>query len=126
MTKGDSGALGKLYEDGEVIIRQGETGDCLYIVQEGEVEVYTTRDGAEISLAVRKAGELLGEMSIFEREVRSASVRARGRARILTVDKNNFLRRINEDPTLAFRIVQTMSRRIRELSEEVARLKHKE
>ena len=126
MNANESGALGKAYEDGEVIIRQGETGDCLYIVQEGEVEVYTEKDGKEVSLAVRRAGELLGEMSIFEREVRSASVRARGRARVLTVDKNNFLRRINEDPTLAFRIVQTMSRRIRELSEEVARLKHKD
>jgi CRP-like cAMP-binding protein len=126
MNASDSGALGKLYDDGEVIIREGETGDCLYIVQEGEVEVYTEKDGREVSLAVRKVGDLLGEMSIFEREARSASVRARGQARVLTVDKSNFLRRINEDPTLAFRIVQTMSRRIRELSEEVARLKHKD
>ena len=126
MNAGDSGALGRVYEDGEIIIREGETGDCLYIVQEGEVEVYTVNGGREVSLAVRAEGDLLGEMSIFEREVRSASVRARGRARVLTVDKNNFLRRINEDPTLALRIVRTMSRRIRELSAEVARLKHKD
>ncbi|MCK5407408.1 MAG: cyclic nucleotide-binding domain-containing protein, partial [Candidatus Krumholzibacteria bacterium] len=64
-----------------------------------------------------------GEMAIFEREVRSASVRARGEARVLTLDKKNFLRRINEDPSLAFRIVQAMSGRIRELSKEVARLR---
>ena len=126
MNVNDSGALGKTYEDGEVIIREGETGDCLYVVQEGEVEVYTERDGAAVTLAVRAEGDLLGEMSIFERQVRSASVRARGRARVLTLDKNNFLRRINEDPSLAFRIVQTMSRRIRELSAEVARLKRGE
>jgi CRP-like cAMP-binding protein len=126
MNVNDSGALGKTYEDGEVIIREGESGDCLYVVQEGEVEVYTERDGPEVTLAVRTTGDLLGEMSIFEREVRSASVRARGRARVLTLDKKNFLRRINEDPSLAFRIVQTMSRRIRELSEEVARLKRGE
>jgi len=95
----------------------------MYVVQEGEVEVYTERDGEEVSLAIRKAGELIGEMAIFEREVRSASVRARGEARVLTLDKKNFLRRINEDPSLAFRIVQAMSGRIRELSEEVARLR---
>ncbi len=126
MNVNDSGALGKTYEDGEVIIREGESGDCLYVVQEGEVEVYTEREGTEVALAVRTTGDLLGEMSIFEHEVRSASVRARGRARVLTLDKKNFLRRINEDPSLAFRIVQTMSRRIRELSEEVARLKRGE
>jgi len=123
MNAKDSGAIGKIYEDGDVIIRQGETGDCLYVVQEGEVEVYAEQDGNEVHLAVRKEGDLVGEMSVFEREVRSASVRARGRARVLTIDKKNFLRRINEDSSLAFRIVQTMSRRIRELSEEVARLK---
>jgi CRP/FNR family transcriptional regulator len=95
----------------------------MYVVQEGEVEVYTEQEGEEVSLAVRKAGELIGEMAIFEREVRSASVRARGEARVLTLDKRNFLRRINEDPSLAFRIVQAMSERIRELSEEVARLR---
>ena len=124
MNVNDSGALGKTYEDGEVIIREGESGDCLYVVQEGEVEVYTERDGTEVTLAVRTTGDLLGEMSVFERQVRSANVRARGCARVLTLDKKNFLRRINEDPSLAFRVVQTMSRRIRELSEEVARLKH--
>lgn len=123
MSETDSGALGRVYNDGEVIIRQGEAGECMYVVQEGEVEVYTVQDGEEVLLAIRKAGELIGEMAIFEREVRSASVRARGEARVLTLDKKNFLRRINEDPSLAFRIVQAMSGRIRELSEEVARLR---
>ena len=123
MSETDSGALGRVYNDGEVIIRQGEAGECMYVAQEGEVEVYTEQDGEEVSLAIRKAGELIGEMAIFEREVRSASVRARGEARVLTLDKKNFLRRINEDPSLAFRIVQAMSGRIRELSKEVARLR---
>jgi len=43
--------------------------------------------------------------------------------RVLTVDKANFLRRIHEDPTLAFRLVQNMSARIRELSRELAQAK---
>lgn len=121
----DSGALGREYSDGEVIIRQGEIGECMYVIQEGEAEVILEKDGREVRLAVRREGEFFGEMAIFEREVRMATVRAlgAGRIRVLTVDKNNFLRRIHEDPSLAFRIVETMSRRIRELSEEVARLK---
>jgi CRP-like cAMP-binding protein len=49
-------------------------------------------------------------------------VRALGEARVLTVDKKNFMRRVHEDPSLAFRLVETMSQRIRELGEEVARL----
>ena len=120
-----SGALGKEYADGEAIIRQGEIGGCMYVILEGEVEVVLEKDGREVRLAVREEGEFFGEMSIFEREVRMATVRALGPGptRILTVDEKNFLRRIQEDPSLAYRIVETMSNRIRELSEEVARLK---
>ena len=117
-----SGELGKAYADGELIIRAGETGSCMYVIQEGRVEVYTVKNGREVRLAVREAGDFFGEMAIFEREKRSANVRAMGGARVLTIDKSNFLRRIHEDPTLAFRIVQEMSSRIRELSETVARL----
>lgn len=118
-----NGSLGKTFSDGEVIITEGDIGDCMYVVQEGQVEVFTVRGGKEVRLAVRGEGEFIGEMAIFEREVRSANVRALGPVRLLTIDRKNFLRRIHEDPSLAFRVVETMSRRIRELSEEVARMK---
>ena len=119
----DTGALGKIYDDGEIIIKQGEVGDCMYVIQEGEVEVIREEGGQEVQLAVRKEGDFVGEMAIFERDVRSATVRALGRVRVLTIDKKNFLRRISQDPSLAFRIVETMSWRIRKLSEENAQLK---
>jgi CRP-like cAMP-binding protein len=118
-----NGALGKVYQDGEVIICEGEDGHCMFVIQEGEVEVIMDGDNdQEIRLGVRGEGEFFGEMAIFDRDVRSATVRALGVARVLTVDKKNFMRRVHEDPSLAFRLVETMSRRIRELGEEVARL----
>jgi CRP/FNR family cyclic AMP-dependent transcriptional regulator len=120
MSKGE---LGRVYQDGEYVIREGEVADCMFVIQEGQVEVLTGPEGARVRLAVRGPGEFIGEMAIFERQARSADVRAKGTARVLTVDKKNFLRRIHEDPTLAFRLVESMSRRIRELSEEVTRLK---
>jgi CRP-like cAMP-binding protein len=67
-------------------------------------------------------GDFFGEMAIFEREVRSATVRALGKIRVLTVDEKTFLRRIHKDPSLAVRIVQTMSARIRMLVDEVRQL----
>ena len=117
------GALGKLYHDGEVIVRQGEVGDAMFVIQEGQLEILLEKDGRETRIRVAGRDELIGEMAVFEHEVRSATVRALGDARVLTVDRKNFLRRINEDPSLAFRLVETMSRRVRELSEEIARLK---
>jgi CRP/FNR family transcriptional regulator len=118
-----SGALGKVYKDGEEIICEGEDGNCMFVIQEGEVEVLIKgEEEQEIRLGVRQEGEFFGEMAIFDRDVRSATVRALGEARVLTVDKKNFMRRVHEDPSLAFRLVETMSHRIRELGEEVARL----
>jgi CRP-like cAMP-binding protein len=117
-----TGELGKVYQDGETIIRQGDVGDTMYVVQEGQVEVVVEHGGQEVLLAIRGAGQPIGEMEIIERQPRSATVRARGQARVLTVDKKSFLRRIHEDPSLAFYMMQTMSHRIRDLSAEVARL----
>jgi CRP-like cAMP-binding protein len=118
-------ALGKWYEDGEAIVSQGEVGDCMYIVEQGEVEV-TQKSGEEVvRLAVLGEGEFFGEMSVFDRDVRSATVKALGKVQVMTVDKATFLRRISEDPSLAFRIIKKMSGRIRDLNNELTGLKGK-
>lgn len=116
----DSGALGREYRDGEIIVREGEAGNCMYVIQSGEVEVFKESNGAEVSLAVRREGDFFGETALFDREVRRASVRSRGASRVLTVDKKSLLRRIQADPSLAFRIIETLSQRIMELSDGVA------
>ena len=118
-----SSALGKIYQDGEVIIRQGDEGHCMFVIQEGRVEVVQQANGKEVQLGIRGEGEYVGEMAIFEREVRSATVRALGEARVLTVDQKNFLRRVAEDPSLAFSLVQNLSARLRESSKLISELK---
>ena len=116
------GALGKVYLDGDVIIRQGDVGDCMYVIQEGQVEIIHESQGKEIQLQVHGPGAFFGEMAIFDKDVRSATVRALGDAKVLTVDKKNLMRRVHEDPSLAFKLVETMSQRIRELVDRVATL----
>ncbi len=114
-----SGALGKDYFDGDIIVREGETGDCMFEIQEGKVEVIGQKQGKDVRLAVLGKGDFFGEMAIFEREVRSATVRAVGKVRALTIDKRTLLRRISEDPTLAFRLLEKLSRRIRGMDKEI-------
>jgi len=118
------GALGKVYADREVIIRQGESGNCMYVVQGGRVEVLqNSLKGGEQHLAFLDAGDFFGEMAVFEKEIRSATVRAAGEARVLSVDKKTLLTRIREDPLLAVNLLKTMSHRIRHLNEEISRHK---
>jgi len=116
------GALGRVFEDGEIVVRQGDEGEHMYVVQAGVVEIVREENGHETVLRQAGRNEVLGEMAIFDRQPRSATIRAKGRARILTLDKRNFLRRINEDPSLAFRMIETMSARVRELSQQVTEL----
>jgi CRP-like cAMP-binding protein len=113
--------LGKKYEPGEVIFRAGDSGNCMYVIQEGEVEALAETDGREIRLRTMGPNEFFGEMALFEKEVRSATIRAIKPTRVLTVDKKNFLGGIHEDPSLAFRIVETMSHRIRDLTDRLAK-----
>jgi hypothetical protein len=118
-----SNTLGKIYQDGEVIFRKGEAGDCMFVIQEGQVEVLAEFEGQEVRLAVCDAGEVIGEMAIFEHQAHSATVRALGTARVLTVDEKTFLRYVNQDPSLAYQLLKMMSNRIRRLDTEIAHLK---
>lgn len=113
----DMASLGEFYEPGEKIVTQGDTGDCMFVVQEGEAEVVREDHDGETRLAVLRPGDFFGEMALFERQTRAATVRAIGRTRVLTVDKRTFMGRVQEDPSLAFNLVRTLSHRIRCLND---------
>ena len=114
-----TGELGKIFHDGELIVKQGEKGNCMYVIQDGKVEIIREKVGAKVSLARLGAGDFFGEMAVFESEVRSASVRALGEVRVITIDKKNFLSRMHEDPSIAYRIIKTLTKRLRDMDQEV-------
>jgi flavin-dependent dehydrogenase len=123
VTYNPMGELGKIYQSGEIIVRQGEVGDRMYFIQSGKVEVIKESEGREVKLAELGQGEFFGEMALFEKNVRSATVRPLGEVRVLSVDKRMFLRKIHDDPSLAYRIMQKMSQRIRQLDNELLRVR---
>jgi CRP/FNR family transcriptional activator FtrB len=115
----ETGGLGKEYQNDEFIFRQGDAEERMYVVMEGRVELFVDKDGTEVSLGLRREGDFLGESALFVGELRSSSARAHGLARVLTIDRRSFLRHIQADPTLAFRLVETLSLRIKELDQDV-------
>lgn len=114
------GELGKVFEDGEMIVLQGEVGEEMYVVQAGKVEVVLESGDNRERVAVLGPKDFFGEMALFDKEVRSATIRAVGEARVLTIDKRTLLKRISEDPLLAFNMLKAMSSRIRELNQQVS------
>jgi len=116
-------ALGRLYRDGEAIVNQGEMGDCMYVIQSGKVMVVQSRNGKEVKIAELEEGDFFGEMALFEHKARTATVRSMGDTRALTVDKKTLLHRVQEDPSMAFRLVQTSIGRVRKLTDQVTHIK---
>ncbi len=117
-----AGELGKVYEAGDTIVQQGETGDCMYVVLSGSAKAFASGPEREVFIGALGPGDVFGEMAIFRRAPRAATVRADSDVRVLTLNKRQFLANVHEDPSLAFRILQQMSNRIHLLADEVVRL----
>lgn len=115
-----TGALGKIFQPGEVIFQEGEPGGSMFVIQEGQVEIFLERNGQEVPLKLLWEGDFLGVMALFNGGARSVNARSMDTSRLLTVDRKNFLRRIQEDPTIAFRLVQMLTRQVSELEEDVS------
>jgi CRP-like cAMP-binding protein len=115
--------LGKTYHPGEIVVRQGDVGDCMYVIQDGDVEVLKEEDGVQTVVDTMHTGDIFGEMAFIDKTVRSSTVRASSPVRIMTIDKKTFVRRVQEDPSLALTVLKVMSQRVRKLDLEVATLK---
>jgi CRP/FNR family transcriptional regulator, cyclic AMP receptor protein len=117
-------ALGKKFAHGEVIIKQGDPADCMYVVLDGEVEIILD-DLREDSLRLALLGEdeVFGELALFDDATRIATAKAIGDVRVLSVDKKNFLEWVGEEPSFTLKILMKMADRTRTLIEEVVSLR---
>jgi NADH dehydrogenase len=85
-----SGIRNQHFEPGDVIFRQGDLGDSVYIVEEGECEVLCQRNGAQELLATLASGTYFGEMALLSDRTRSATLRARTAMEVLIIPKADF------------------------------------
>ncbi|NJD57287.1 MAG: cyclic nucleotide-binding domain-containing protein [Nitrospirae bacterium] len=117
------GELGRTYASGEIIFSEGEKGEVMYVIQAGKVNIMKNTPSGELTLATLDSGDIFGEMALFDKMPRSATAKALGNARILSIDKKKLFSTISHDPTLVFKMLETMSKRIRLLNEELSKLK---
>lgn len=106
--------LGRELTDGEVLFREGDAGSDLFIVVGGHVAVSRAgHDGSPVELAVLGPGEILGEMSHFDDEPRSATAAARGATRVMVFSRNNFSLIFQLHPKWTTQLVAGLAGRIR-------------
>jgi CRP-like cAMP-binding protein len=117
------GELGRDYAEGEIIFKEGDEGDRMYVIQSGRVQITKKTSSGDLTIATLGKGEIFGEMALFDRLPRSATAAALDEARILSIDKKKLFQTIDRDPTLVFNTLESMSRRIRRLDEEFTKLR---
>jgi len=108
------------YFTGETVLRQGEVGDSLFILDEGRVEVLLrTGENQTTRLAELSSGSFFGEMSMMVDEPRSATVRAMTPARFLVVDREAFKETLQSNPAIAATLSETLA--LRKHEQDMAR-----
>jgi HEAT repeat protein/ATP/ADP translocase len=109
----------QLYSSHSLICREGDPGSTLFIIVNGEVDVIKLLGKKQNILATRRDGEFVGEMAILESAPRSATLKARGDVRALTIEGDAFKTILHDRPEVAVSVLRHMSSRVRELNEMV-------
>lgn len=101
-------------EDRQILFREGDAGEHLFVVLKGILEVLMAEDTPqELLLNLLHAGEYLGEMSlIMPGGHRTASVRARGKSTLLSMSRAQFMDMTKQHPELAVSMVRVLSQRL--------------
>jgi ATP/ADP translocase len=105
---------------GDIIIKEGETGENMYLVIKGEVSVIKNQGKKdEIELDRISSGDYFGEMALFEDILRSATIRAEQESHLLVLHKQEFKEIVREYPQIALNICKVLSGRIRKLHKKM-------
>ena len=105
---------------GEIVIKEGDPGETMYLLIKGEVSVIKDQgEGHEIELDRIGAGDYFGEMALFEDVLRSATIRTEQESRLLVLHKQEFKEIVREYPQIALNICKVLSGRIRKLHKKV-------
>ena len=104
------------FAPGEIVIKEGDPGETMYLVTSGEVTVIKGYGSPrEIELDRIQGGDYFGEMALFDDAPRSATIRAGGESRMLVLHKREFTEIVREYPQIALEICKVLSLRIRRL-----------
>jgi signal transduction histidine kinase len=98
---------------GQRVLQEGDQGDSLYVVLDGELEVTKRQGSQDVLLALYKPGQFFGEMALLEQAPRSASVRTLQESRLLVISQAAFQTLLSCSPSAPLKILHTVTSRLR-------------
>ena len=113
----------KSYPKGSVILFEDDPGDALFIVRAGRVKVVlVAEDGREVILGILGPAEHFGELSLIDDQPRSAHVIAMEESPLLVLRRDDFRRRVEQNPAVAWSLLGELSRRLRRADNTIGSL----
>jgi len=109
------------YDEGQIVFKQGDSGDSLFIVEDGAVEISYGEGKSRVVLASLFPGQYFGELSLFDGSPRSATATATKRSRLVRLDRDALVDFVNKNPQAALRIIAEMGERLRQTNELMSR-----
>ena len=100
---------------GQTIFEQGQQGDLMYVVKEGEVELLVNGTAVE----TLDAGDMFGEMALIEKLPRSATARAKTDCQVVPINEKRFTLLVPQTPYFALTVMRTMSERLRRMDQRL-------
>jgi CRP-like cAMP-binding protein len=111
------------YQRAEVIFKQGDPGDALYIVLTGRVKISSASDtGSEAILTTLRPGEWFGALALLDGAPRSASATAVDATETLILPRDRFRRLVDDDRTIREHVLTALAEELRRLTRHVEEL----
>ncbi len=100
------------FKKGELIFREGDVGDCMYVVMDGKVQI--SSGGKKLS--VMEKGDIFGDMALIDSSKRSANIEALTNCRLASIDSYAFRFLIEKVPDFTFDLLRIMANRLRAMN----------
>lgn len=105
----------RTFKAGDTIMRQGDKGDCAYIIEQGQVEILISRDDGSVQqVGTRGEGTIIGEMAIVDDAPRTATVKALKDCKMLEITRDDFAQRLKTTDPVIQMISQVILARYRD------------
>jgi CRP/FNR family cyclic AMP-dependent transcriptional regulator len=108
----------KQLNTGEVLFKDGDAGDEMYLIKSGKVRISKPSGDVEKTLAILKEGDFFGEMSVIDGSPRSATATAIEPAELVIFDREVFMNQVRENPLIEY-VLHTLIKRLRETDEQI-------
>ncbi|MDJ0842057.1 MAG: cyclic nucleotide-binding domain-containing protein [Acidobacteriota bacterium] len=110
------------YDKGEAIYRQGEAGNCMFVIKEGQVGLYKNARGNSEQMGEMGKGDFFGELSILESCPRTETAKALTKCFVVVIHRATFVKMLKSNMEIAIRMLQKLSTKIRLAEEQIDNL----